>query len=75
MENDNILELLETYQDIVDKQDEIIRRLGKIVTRQATYLQLLKNDEEFSNAILDNEMMIANETIQQYETMKNKMEP
>ncbi len=75
MENDNILELLETYQDIVEKQDEIIRRLGNFIKRQATYLQLLKNDEEFSDATLDNGMMIVNETIQQYETMKNKMEP
>lgn len=75
MENDNILELLETYQDIVEKQDEIIRRLGNFIKRQATYLQLLKNDEEFSDATLHNEMMIVNETIQQYETMKNKMEP
>ena len=75
MENDNILELLETYQEMVEKQDEIICRLGKIVARQATYLQLLKNDEEFSDAKLDNEMMIANATMKQYETMKNKMEP
>lgn len=31
MDEDNMLELLELYMDMVEKQDEIIYRLGKIV--------------------------------------------
>ena len=42
MDEDNMLELLELYMDMVEKQDEIIYRLGKIVARQATDIQLLK---------------------------------
>ena len=49
MDEDNMLELLELYMDMVEKQDEIIYRLGKIVARQATDIQLLKNDREFSD--------------------------
>ena len=46
-DEDNMLELLELYMDMVEKQDEIIYRLGKIVARQATDIQLLKNDRNF----------------------------
>ena len=34
MDEDNWMELLELYMDMVEKQDEIIYRLGKIVARQ-----------------------------------------
>ncbi len=44
MDEDNFLELLDLYMDMVEKQDEIIYRLGKIVARQATDLKLLQND-------------------------------
>ena len=75
MGEDEILELLEIYQDMVEKQDEIIFRLGKIVARQATDLQLLKNDQEFSDKKLDEDMAIAEEVIGQYQDMKNELEP
>ena len=61
MDEENWMELLELYMDMVEKQDEIIYRLGKIVARQATDLQLLKNDKEFSDQKLDEDMAIANE--------------
>ena len=59
----------------VEKQDEIIYRLGKIVARQATDLQLLKNDKEFSDQKLDEDMAIANEVIGQYKDIKSELEP
>lgn len=73
MEEDNLLELLELY--IVEKQDEIIHRLGKIVARQATDIQLLKNDREFSDSKLSEDTAIANEVIEEYRDMKSELEP
>lgn len=75
MDEDNWMELLELYMDMVEKQDEIIYRLGKIVARQATDLQLLKNDKEFSDQKLDEDMAIANEVIGQYKDIKSELEP
>lgn len=75
MDDESILELLDLYQDMVEKQDEIIYRLGKIVARQATDLQLLKNDMEFSDKKLDEDMAIANEVVEQYRDMKSELEP
>lgn len=75
MDEESILELLDIYQDMVEKQDEIIYRLGKIVARQATDLQLLKNDREFSDEKLEQEIAIADEVIEQYNDMKSELEP
>lgn len=75
MDEDSILELLDIYQDMVEKQDEIIYRLGKIVARQATDLQLLKNDREFSDEKLEQDIAIADEIIEQYNDMKSELEP
>lgn len=70
MDESSVLELLDLYMDMVEKQDETIYRLGKIVSRQAATLQLLKNDREFSDKKLDEEMLIAEEVMEQYEQMK-----
>lgn len=70
MDEDNMLELLELYIDMVEKQDEIIHRLGEIVARQATEIQLLKNDKEFSD-----DKVIADKVIEQYDFMKSELEP
>lgn len=75
MDEDNLLELLDLYMDMVEKQDEIIYRLGKIVARQAADLKLLKNDMEFSDKKLDEDMAIANEVIDQYKDIKSELEP
>jgi hypothetical protein len=75
MDEESTLELLEIYQDMVEKQDEIIYWLGKIVARQATDLQLLKNDREFSDEKLLQDMAIADEVIGQYNDMKSELEP
>jgi hypothetical protein len=75
MDDDDFLELLEIYSDIVEKQDEIIFRLGKIVARQATDLQLLKNDREFEDKKLDEDIAIADEVLNQYREIKSELEP
>lgn len=75
MDEDNMLELLELYMDMVEKQDEIIYRLGKIVDRQATDIQLLKNDREFSDDKLAEDTAIVDEVIGQYNDMKSELEP
>ena len=75
MDEDNMLELLELYMDMVEKQDEIIYRLGKIVARQETDIQLLKNDKEFSDDKLAEDTAIVDEVIGQYNDMKSELEP
>lgn len=75
MDEDNMLELLELYMDMVEKQDEIIYRLGKIVARQVTDIQLLKNDREFSDDKLTEDTAIVDEVIGQYNDMKSELEP
>ena len=65
MDEDNFLELLDLYMDMVEKQDEIIFRLGKIVARQATDIKLLQNDHEFSDKKLEEDMAIAQEVMEQ----------
>lgn len=69
MDEDNMLELLELYMDMV------IYRLGKIVARQATDIQLLKNDREFSDDKLTEDTAIVDEVIGQYNDMKSELEP
>lgn len=74
-QDDNLLELLELYMDMVKKQDEIIFRLGKIVARQATDIKLLQNDREFSDKKLEEDMAIAQEVMEQYKETKAELEP
>ena len=75
MDDESWLELLDMYQDMVEKQDEIIYRLEKIVARQATDLQLMRNDKEFSDPKLEEDVAIVNEVIGQYKDIKSELEP
>ena len=75
MDEDNFLELLDLYMDMVEKQDEIIFRLGKIVARQATDIKLLQNDREFSDEKLEEDMAIAQEVVEQYKEARAELEP
>ena len=72
--NGSCLELLDIYQEMVEKQGEIIRQLGKIVARQANDLQLLKNVREFS-CMMEDDIATAEECIKQCENMKSELEP
>ena len=75
MDEDNMLELLDLYIDMVEKQNEIIYRLEKIIARQATDIQLMKNDREFSDIKLEEDKAIADEVLVQYHDMKSELEP
>ena len=74
-QDDNLLELLDFYMDMVEKQDEIIYRMGKIIARQATDIKLLQNDREFSDKKLEEDMAIAQEVMEQYKETKAELEP
>lgn len=67
MDEESWLELIDLYTEMVEKQDEIIFRMGKIITRQAQDLQLIKNDREFSDPKLDEDMAIMEEVRHEYE--------
>lgn len=75
MDEDNFLELLDLYMDMVEKQDEIIYRLGKIVARQATNLKLLQNDQAFTDKKLEEDMAIVREVMEQYKETSAELEP
>ena len=74
-QDDNRLELLDFYMDMVEKQDEIIYRMGKIIARQATDIKLLQNDREFSDEKLEEDMAIAQEVVEQYKEARAELEP
>lgn len=79
MENlneDSLLELLEMYMDMVEKQDEVICRLGRIVSRQATDIQHYKNlynIEAEEDRSFEMDKKIAGEAMEEY--IKAKSEP
>ena len=60
---------------MVEKQDEIIYRMGKIIARQATDIKLLQNDREFSDEKLEEDMAIAQEVVEQYKEARAELEP
>lgn len=75
-QGDSLLELLDLYMDMVEKQDEIIRQLGKIVARQAADLKLLRNDLEYSSdKQTDEDIDIADEVIGQYKELRAELGP
>ena len=74
-QDDNLLELLDFYMDMVEKQDEIIYRMGKIIATVATDIKLLQNDREFSDEKLEEDMAIAQEVVEQYKEARAELEP
>lgn len=82
MDEDNFLELLEIYMDMVEKQEEIIYRLGKVTKRLAEDVKLLRNDQQYSEGLdeksedkLNQDMAIIEEVMDQYEKTKAELEP
>lgn len=67
MDEENWLELIDLYAEMAEKQDEIICRMGRIIARLALDLQLIKNDMEFSDPKLDEDMAIMDEVRRDYE--------
>ncbi|OKZ66162.1 MAG: hypothetical protein BHV88_17045 [Clostridiales bacterium 41_12_two_minus] len=68
------LEVLDTYMDMVEKQEEIIYRLSKIVKRQAYEIAHMKNVCGFSEEKAQEEIeedRLAQEALSKYEELKN----
>lgn len=75
MSRQNMLELLDMYRDIIAKQDELISRLCEIVAKQATDLQLLENDMEFSDEKLERDKIMIDQLIDHCNNIKKGLEP
>lgn len=73
-EDESILELLDLYTEMVEKQDEIIYRLGLIVKRQQYDLSLLQNDAKFSDEKLEQDIAIVNEVEEEYKDVKKGLD-
>lgn len=73
-EDESMLELLEIYMDLVEKQDEMIYRLGKVVKRQREDLALLQNDAKFSDRTLEQDIAIIRETGDEYQQIKKGLD-
>lgn len=73
-EDESILELLDLYTEMVEKQDEIIYRLGLIVKRQQYDLSLLQNDAKFSDEKLEQDIAIVNEVKEEYKDVKKGLD-
>ena len=68
MDEETLLEILDVYTEMIEKQDEIIVRMGRIISRQAEAIQLIKNDREFSDPQLEKDMAIVDEVKRDYES-------
>lgn len=68
----NTLELLETYMDMVEKQDEIIYRMTALLKSYAREIQHLRTINEFFEEDSERKLdeAILNECIEQYKEMK-----
>lgn len=73
-EDESMLELLEIYMDLVEKQDEMIYRLTKVVKRQREDLALLQNDAKFSDEALDQDIAIIKEVGEEYQDIKKGLD-
>lgn len=66
-----ILETLETYMEMLEKQEDIICQLSKIVKKQAYEIAHLKNLYGFSD-LSSEEEIVAQQTMDEYEQLKNQ---
>lgn len=68
----NMLELLEVYMDMVEKQDEIIYRMSHLLKKYTTELQHLRNIHNFLDIDPEQKLDegILDECMEQYENMK-----
>lgn len=73
----SLLELLEIYMELVEKQDVAIYHMSKVIKKQATEIQHYKNlhgfldFSEVSNPVgLDTDIRAANEALAEYEKEK-----
>lgn len=74
MEKESVLELVAIFQEIIEKQEDTIKRLREIVVRQATDIQFLQNNN-FLDEKLEKDMEKLDEKIREYKNIKNRLEP
>lgn len=67
-----MLELLDIYMDLVDKQDEIINSLSQIVKKQSTELAHMKNINGYIDLEADLNMGIAEDVMKEYNAIKGE---
>lgn len=68
----NLLELLDIYMDLVEKQDEIISNLSQIVKKQATEIQHLKNIDEYINFEEQLNVAMVEDVMEEYKEIKGE---
>lgn len=72
-EDKNLLELLETYMDMVEKQDEIILHMSELLKEYAREVQHLRNLNAYfeeDDKLLARQALLE-ESVEQYQTIKN----
>ena len=74
MEKESVLELVDVFQEIIEKQEDIIKRLGEIVVRQDTDIQFLQNND-FLDEKLEKDTEKLDEKIRECKNIKNRLEP
>lgn len=71
---DQLLELLELYMDLVEKQDVAIYHMSKVIAKQATEIQHYKNIHKFVDINepvgLKEDIRDADEALKEYNAMK-----
>lgn len=71
---DQLLELLELYMDLVEKQDVAIYHMSKVIAKQATEIQHYKNIHQFVDINepvgLKEDIRDADEALKEYNAMK-----
>lgn len=71
--DDNTLELLELYMDMVERQDEVISEMGRLLNACFTELKHLRNANGFFEVSesLQKEIKILNDNLSVYRTMRD----
>lgn len=69
---ENALEVLEIYMDMVEKQDEIISKMGRLLNEYATELKHLRDANGFFEVSesLQKEMRALNDNLEEYRTSR-----
>lgn len=69
---ENVLEVLEIYMDMVEKQDEIISKMGRLLNEYATELKHLQYANGFFEVSesLQKEMRALNNNLEEYRTSR-----
>lgn len=73
MQSENLLELLETYADIIERQDHIINSLSQIVKKQAVDLEHHRSINQFIPDDPPDTDLNAESEIMEYRKLKEEL--